>query len=39
MRPRRGGTSSINYAQTIFYLFKVSLAILIDALRRKAPEA
>ena len=37
MRPRGGGISSINYAQTLFYLLKVSLAILIDSLRRKEP--
>jgi glycosyltransferase involved in cell wall biosynthesis len=37
MRPRRGGVSSINYVQTLFYLFKVSLAIVVDSLRKKEP--
>jgi glycosyltransferase involved in cell wall biosynthesis len=37
MRARRGGVSSINYMQTLFYLFKVSLAIVIDSLRKKEP--
>ena len=35
MRPRRGGISSINYLQTVYYLLKVSLAIVVDSIRKK----
>ena len=34
MRKRLGGTSSIRYFSTIYYMVKVSLAILIDTLRK-----
>lgn len=35
MRKRLGGTSSIRYFATLYYMVKVTLAILIDALKRK----
>lgn len=35
MRKRLGGVSSIRYGKTIYYMIKVTFAILIDALRRK----
>jgi glycosyltransferase involved in cell wall biosynthesis len=35
MRERRGGASSIRYLHMVYYLVKVSLAILVDSLRRK----
>jgi glycosyltransferase involved in cell wall biosynthesis len=35
MRPRQGGISSINYAHTVYYLLKVSMAILLDKVRKK----
>ena len=35
MRQRRGGVSSISRAQAVYYMLKVSVAILIDRLRRK----
>ncbi len=34
MRKRLGGTSSIRYFATLYYMIKVTLAILIDTLRR-----
>ena len=35
MRERQGGESSIRYLSTLYYMFKVTLAILIDALKKK----
>ncbi len=35
MRERRGGQSSIRYLATLYYMLKVTLAILIDALKKK----
>lgn len=35
MRKRLGGISSIRYAKPIYYMIKVTFAILIDVLRRK----
>ena len=35
MRKRLGGISSIRYGKPIYYMIKVTFAILIDALRRK----
>ena len=35
MRDRQGGQSSIRYLNTVYYMLKVSFAILIDRLRRK----
>ncbi|MCM8774741.1 MAG: glycosyltransferase family 2 protein [Candidatus Omnitrophica bacterium] len=35
MRKRLGGTSSIRYFSTIYYMIKVTFAILIDTLKRK----
>jgi hypothetical protein len=36
MRERRAGQSSIRGLRTVYYMFKVMLAILIGALRRSA---
>lgn len=36
MRKRLGGTSSIRYLATVYYMIKVTLAILIDTLKRKS---
>lgn len=36
MDERRGGISSINVTRSIYYMIKVSLAILIDTLRKRA---
>jgi len=36
MRKRLGGTSSIRYFSSAYYMFKVTLAILIDAMRKKS---
>jgi len=33
MRERQGGVSSIRYFRTVYYMLKVSLAILIDRIR------
>lgn len=38
MRARQGGQSSIRFLSTMYYMLKVTLAILIDALKKK-PEA
>lgn len=38
MRERHGGQSSIRYLSTIYYMFKVTLAIFIDAFKKKTPE-
>lgn len=35
MHERQGGQSSIRYFKTVYYMLKVSLAILIDRLRRR----
>ena len=35
MRERQGGRSSIRYFKTLYYMIKVTLAILIDTLKRK----
>jgi len=35
MRERLGGVSSIRYWKTVYYMFKVTLAILIDLLKKK----
>ncbi len=35
MRKRLGGISSIRYWKTVYYMFKVTLAILIDRLKKK----
>ena len=35
MRKRLGGSSSIRYFATLYYMFKVTLAILIDTLKKK----
>jgi hypothetical protein len=35
MRERQGGRSSIRYFQTLYYMIKVTLAILIDTLKQK----
>lgn len=34
MKPRTGGVSSINLNRSIYYMFKVSLAIIIDRMRK-----
>lgn len=39
MRERQGGRSSIRYLSTLYYMIKVTLAILIDALKGKPKEA
>jgi glycosyltransferase involved in cell wall biosynthesis len=39
MRPRRGGASSIGLVQGVYYVIKVSLAILLDRLRIKEHSA
>lgn len=36
MRKRLGGTSSIRYLATFYYMIKVTLAILIDSLKKKS---
>ncbi len=36
MRKRLGGVSSIRYFATLYYMIKVTLAILIDALKKKS---
>ena len=36
MRKRLGGVSSIRYFKTLYYMIKVTLAILIDALKKKS---
>lgn len=36
MRKRLGGISSIRYSKTIYYMIKVTFAILIDLLRKKS---
>ena len=35
MRKRLGGISSIRYFSTVYYMIKVTLAILIDTLKKK----
>ncbi|WP_144940575.1 glycosyltransferase family 2 protein [Paenibacillus sp. 32O-W] len=37
MSERREGTSSINWIRSIYYMIKVTLAILIDIFRKKTP--
>lgn len=39
MRERQGGQSSIRYFATLYYMLKVTLAILIDALKKKPKES
>jgi hypothetical protein len=34
MRERQGGRSSIRYLSTLYYMIKVTLAILIDTLKK-----
>lgn len=38
MRERQGGESSINFAKSIYYMVKVSLAIIIAGLKRKGDQ-
>jgi len=38
MRSRAGGRSSINYFRSIYYMIKVSLALLVVASRRRSPQ-
>jgi glycosyltransferase involved in cell wall biosynthesis len=38
MRPRQGGVSSIRHLKSLYYLLKVSLAILVDRMRGKENE-
>jgi len=39
MRERQGGQSSIRYFATLYYMLKVTFAILIDALKKKPKES
>ncbi|HRK61587.1 MAG TPA: glycosyltransferase family 2 protein [Candidatus Omnitrophota bacterium] len=38
MRERQGGQTSIRYLSTLYYMIKVTMAILIDALKQKPEE-
>jgi len=38
MRQRSGGSSSINYFRSLYYMVKVFLALLVGASRRRAPK-